>query len=80
MVEPIYRELGQRIQAARALREMTAEELACALSPPLTRAAISNMEHGHQRVYLHVAANIATVLDFPLSALLGLRVKAKGKR
>ncbi len=61
-VEPVYAEIGRRIARAREHRGLSQEMLGASLSPPLTRAAISNMEGGRQRIMLHVLIDVADAL------------------
>jgi len=68
-VEPIYAELGRRIARERNRRCMSQAQLAYSLVPQVTRAAISNMEGGRQRVMLHVALDIANALRIPAMRL-----------
>jgi len=70
-VEYIYVKVGERIRMARELRGLTQGELGLRLNPPVTRAAIANMEAAKQRILLHVLAGIAEVLRFPLAAMIG---------
>lgn len=69
-VEPFYSDLGRRLHDARMRRGLSQDALARRLSPPVTRAAIANMELGKQRVLTHVLAQIAQVLDVPPAELL----------
>lgn len=60
MVDPgaFYVALGRRIQAHRRGR-LTQEQLASRLEPPLTRAAIANIEGGKQGVLVYTLVQIA---------------------
>lgn len=69
-LEPIYGALGKKIEAERKRQGIPQEALAAALAPPLTRAAISNIERAKQRVPIHVLAEIARVLGTSPSGLL----------
>lgn len=62
MVEPFYKELGQRIAQWRKRRALTQEEVGKLLSPPLRKATIARMEAGLQRVLTHSLAQLADVL------------------
>lgn len=62
-VEPFYLALGRRIEEVRKKRGLTQEQLGRRLLKPMTRAALSNMETGKQRVLVHVLFDIARVLD-----------------
>lgn len=61
-VEPFYVALGLKVQAVRKRRKMKQQELGGTISPPLTRAAIANIEGGKQRVRVHTLWEIARVL------------------
>jgi transcriptional regulator with XRE-family HTH domain len=62
LIEPFYKELGQRIAEWRRRRALTQEEVGQLLSPPLKKATIARMEAGLQRVLTHSLAQIAEVL------------------
>jgi len=64
-----YADLGSRIQAHRRGR-LTQEQLAARLDPPLTRAAIANMEAGKQGVLVYTLVQIADQLGVPPAELL----------
>lgn len=64
----LYKFIGEQIRKARG--QMSQQALAEALTPPLTRASISNIEHGRQNVYLHTLYDIARVLDLDVVKLL----------
>ncbi len=49
---------------------MTQEDLGAALSPPLTRASVANIENAKQRVLTHTIMMIASALKVPIEALL----------
>lgn len=61
-VEPFYRLFGARVAVARDARGLTQAELAKLLTPPVTRASLSNLEAGKQRVNLHTALQLARIL------------------
>jgi transcriptional regulator with XRE-family HTH domain len=65
-----YEALGRRIEQHRSARHMSQERLGAALSPPLTRAAISNIETAKQRVLAHVLADLARALSVGVSELI----------
>ena len=69
-VEPVYAEIGRRLARARERRGLSQEMLGASLSPPLTRAAISNMEGGRQRIMLHVLLDAADALGATLAGLI----------
>jgi transcriptional regulator with XRE-family HTH domain len=65
-----YEALGQRLEKYRSDRSMTQAQLGAYLSPQLTRAAISNMEKGRQRVLTHTLCHIADILEVELADLV----------
>lgn len=58
--EPIYLKLGQRLQALRAVKGITQEEMAERVG--LIRTSITNIEAGRQRILLHQLYLFAKVL------------------
>lgn len=62
-IEPFYIALGLRLRAIRSAQGKTQEELAKSVIPPMTRAAIANMEGGKQRVRAHTLWELAKALD-----------------
>ena len=68
--EDFYRLLGERVESARRRRGLTQQALANRLTPPQTRASISNIEKGTQRVLAHTLTQLATALEIPLSDLV----------
>jgi transcriptional regulator with XRE-family HTH domain len=69
-LEPLYARVGEALRRARERRGLTQEELAARLSPPLTRAAICNMENGVQRIMLHVLVDAADACGVTAGQLL----------
>ncbi len=69
-VEPLYRVVGARVALLRTKRGLTQTELGGRLTPPMTRAAISNMECGDQRIMLHVLTQIAKSLNTTVASLM----------
>ena len=65
-----YEALGRRIEQCRSAKHMSQEKLGDALSPQLTRAAISNIETAKQRVLAHVLVDIARVLSVKVGDLI----------
>jgi len=65
-----YEALGRRIEQCRSAKHMSQEKLGDALSPKLTRAAISNIETAKQRVLAHVLVDIARVLSVKVGDLI----------
>lgn len=70
MIEPIYIAIGNRIAALRERRGITQEMLGASLTPPQTRASISNIENGHQRVMVAQLVDIADALGTSPGRLL----------
>lgn len=64
-----YAALGRRIQASRS-GHLTQEQLASRLVPPVTRAAIANIEAGKQGVLVYTLVQIASSLGVPIADLL----------
>jgi transcriptional regulator with XRE-family HTH domain len=75
-----YRELGRVITLGRAMANLTQEELGRRLSPPQTRASISNMETGRQALLAHTVVQVAGALGMPPENLLKLANKALTRR
>lgn len=69
-IEPFYRDLGQRIQAARVKRGLSQAELGSSLTPPVTRASIANIEGAKQRVLAHTLVELAARLEVAVEDLL----------
>ena len=65
-----YRELGQRIRTFRAEQRLTQATLGLRLDPPVTRAAIANVENGKQRVLAHTLVQLAQILRVEIDGLL----------
>jgi transcriptional regulator with XRE-family HTH domain len=72
-IEPLYRDLGPRIQARRIELGLSQERLGSALRPQVTRASIANIEAGKQRILTHTLVQLAEALDLEVSALLPYR-------
>lgn len=68
--EVVYAEIGRRIEFLRTDRRVSQSDLARRLRHPLTRAAISNMESGRQRILVHVLLEIADALEVDPRELL----------
>jgi transcriptional regulator with XRE-family HTH domain len=62
MVEPFYKELGEKLIEWRKKRGLTQEEVGKLLSPPLKKATIARMEAGLQRVLSHTLAQLSELL------------------
>lgn len=69
-VEPIYAAIGRNIRRARERSGLTQEMLASSIEPPLTRAAMANMEAGRQRIMLHVLVDIASACKTTMGRML----------
>lgn len=69
-VEPIYASIGRNIKRARERKGWTQEMLASACEPPLTRAAMANMEAGRQRIMLHVLMDVAASCGTTIGRML----------
>lgn len=69
-LEAVYQDVGRRIEFLRADKRISQSELGRRLQHPLTRAAISNIEGGRQRVLVHVLLEIADVLDVDAREIL----------
>lgn len=65
-----YEALGRRIEQLRTAKNWSQAKLGAALSPPLTRAAISNIETAKQRVLAHVLVDLSRVLSVNLDDLV----------
>lgn len=70
MIEPLYLLVGKRIKALRDRRGLTQEMLGSSMTPPLTRASISNIENGFQRCMLTQLVDIADALGVTAGRLL----------
>ncbi len=68
--QQFYRLLGRRIQEARRDNGATQQELGEMLVPPLSRAAIANIETGGQGVLAYTLAQIALALGRTPESLL----------
>jgi transcriptional regulator with XRE-family HTH domain len=68
--KPFYVALGRRIEQYRTANRLTQDQLGTALSPKLTRAAISNIETAKQRVLAHVLADLARALSVSVLDLI----------
>jgi len=69
-VDPFYLALGNQIEAVRRARHMSQAQLGEALTPPQTRASVSNFENGKQRVLVHTLVQIAQALSVDLNTLI----------
>ncbi len=71
-IEPFYRDLGRRVREARRQCNppLTQEGLGNRLVPPMTRAAIANIETAKQRVLTHTVCQLAGALGLTPNDLL----------
>lgn len=67
-IEPVYGEVGARIQRLRLKRRMT--QAALASSTSLSRTSIANIERGEQRFMFHTLFDFATALGVPVGQLI----------
>lgn len=58
----VYVDIGRKIQIRRKNLNLSQEQLARSITPPFTRAAISNIERGRQNIYIHTLYSIAKAL------------------
>lgn len=71
-VEPIYEQIGARIRLAREWNGWNQSRLADEIG--LTRASVTNVETGRQRIMLHQLEDVADVLGVPLTALIDPKI------
>lgn len=64
----LYQALGRRIRTAREAARFSQEELARRVG--LTRTSVTNIEHGRQRIQVHVLYALARALAVDPEALL----------
>jgi ribosome-binding protein aMBF1 (putative translation factor) len=67
-IEPVYREIGQRVRAARMARGLTLPALAAKIGH--TRLSLLGIQQARQRVRVHTLYAIARALDVPIASLL----------
>jgi DNA-binding XRE family transcriptional regulator len=77
-VEPVYVKIGAIICEMRERQGVSQKEVADHLG--WTRAAISNLEKGRQRVMLHDLPRIAKVLRIPIRDLLDPKWTGPGRK
>jgi transcriptional regulator with XRE-family HTH domain len=68
-IEPVYADIGRRIQGRRNKIGMTQETLGSKLKPKVTRASIANIEGGKQRILAHTLLQLAETLDVEIAEL-----------
>jgi transcriptional regulator with XRE-family HTH domain len=69
-IEPFYVDLGQLLSAARLRAGLTQDRLGSKLDPPMTRAAIANIEAGKQRVLVRTLTQLAEALEVDVKTLI----------
>lgn len=67
-LEPIYQEAGKRIVGWRKHRGLSQAQLAEKIG--LTRASLTNIEVGKQRVQIHTLVKICRALDIGMAAIV----------
>lgn len=67
-IEPIYAEIGKRLQRARRRAALTQATVAERTS--LSRTSIANIERGEQRFMTHCLYELAAALNVPVERLL----------
>jgi DNA-binding XRE family transcriptional regulator len=67
MIEPVYRQLGAKVQSVREALGWTQQELAKNIG--LQRTSITNFEAGRQRILLHDAEKFAKAFNMELRHL-----------
>jgi transcriptional regulator with XRE-family HTH domain len=72
VTESVYAEIGERIERLRNRKRLSQSQLAGRLQKRLTRAAISNIESGRQRLLVHVLLDIARALDVEPAEILAM--------
>lgn len=70
MIEAYYHRLGARVRKARLAANLSQDEVARSMDPPMTRASIANVESAKQRVLAHQIAMLARILRVPAYTLL----------
>lgn len=68
-IEPVYADIGRRIQGRRNKLGMTQETLGSKLKPKVTRASIANIEGGKQRILAHTLLQLAETLGVEIAEL-----------
>lgn len=63
-----YAEFGRRLRNAREQHRLTQADVARSLG--LTRASVTNVESGRQRLLVHQVAQLAALLDVDLADLI----------
>lgn len=71
MIEPIYKAMGARIRRRRRELDVTQRELGEAVG--LCTSAVTLIEQGKRRVFVHTLVGIANRLDVSLAELAGMK-------
>jgi len=69
-IEPFYADLGRLIRDHRKKLGISQEKLSLALTPPMTRVSIANIEAGNQRVLAHTLVALAAALKTDIVDIL----------
>ena len=75
MIDPIYKEIGKRIQKYRILSGLTQESLATQMG--LTRTSVVHIENGNQRLTIDKLYKISEILNVNIDKLLP-KIEDKG--
>jgi transcriptional regulator with XRE-family HTH domain len=78
--EEFYELLGRRIEDARRKKGLTQSALGSRLKPPHTRASISNIEQGTQRMLVHTLIQLSDALGLTPTDLLPAPVQTAGPK
>ena len=79
-IEDFYRRLGARVAHLRKQKKISQEALGGLLRPPLTRAAISNLETGKQRILALTLVQLAVCLEVSIDDLIGTATMSKSRQ
>ncbi|MBV9215318.1 MAG: helix-turn-helix transcriptional regulator [Acidobacteria bacterium] len=74
----LYPKVGQKVKEIRDIQGVSQEVLATRLG--VTRASISNLERGKQRIYLHTLFELGSALETDISELLPERTDSRAER
>lgn len=76
-IEPIYALMGERIRILREMRGETQDQIGQLLG--VTRACVSNIEKGRQRIFVHHLSALATHFNVQLRMLAAFDYDGRGK-
>ena len=62
-------DLGARLRKLRVKAHLSQEQVGDRLTPPITRAAVANIEGGKQRILAHTLAQLALMYEASVDAL-----------